>query len=523
MKPLSPRITVRTVLCLVLTFTHLTYAGSATWNLNPTNGDWNTPANWTPATVPNGDGDDATFAVTSQANISLFVPVLLNQIIFNPGASAYTISFSNTSSSTITGGIINNSGINEDFVTVAAPDSGRIFLSGPFTVGGNVTFTNQGQSNGNVGGQLVVNAPGADLGRSTVINLPGGVTTFWSGGSAGHATITNQGGTRSGIGRGSTSFLSIDDNEPTAANATFINYGSNVRGGLGGSTSFHGSMSAANSTLIAYGGQNGGHGGTIEFDLKSKGGAARVKVYDNGSLDISGHNQGAVGVGSLEGTGQVFLGGNSLRVGSNNHTTSFSGLIQDGGIFGGTGGSLVKTGTNNLTLAGLNAYTGGTTINGGRLLVVTSLATGSGPVQVNAGTLLAIGTLTGPVTCGKGNGMGAFLDAETSQPFTIQKALTFNADGTYDCEIDSDTQATDFVIAEGITINSGAQIALSDLGTSTLPAGTIITVLSNSGATSTAGAFSNLPDGSAVAIGNNTFQANYEGGDGNDLTLTVVP
>jgi hypothetical protein len=25
-----------------------------------------------------------------------------------------------------------------------------------------------------------------------------------------------------------------------------------------------------------------------------------------------------------------------------------------------------------------------------------------------------------------------------------------------------------------------------------------------------------------VTIGSNTFQANYEGGDGNDLTLTVV-
>ena len=35
--------------------------------------------------------------------------------------------------------------------------------------------------------------------------------------------------------------------------------------------------------------------------------------------------------------------------------------------------------------------------------------------------------------------------------------------------------------------------------------------------------FSNLPDGSTVTIGSNTFQADYEGGDGNDLTLTVVP
>ncbi len=33
----------------------------------------------------------------------------------------------------------------------------------------------------------------------------------------------------------------------------------------------------------------------------------------------------------------------------------------------------------------------------------------------------------------------------------------------------------------------------------------------------------NLPDGGSITVGNNTFQASYEGGDGNDLTLTVVP
>jgi hypothetical protein len=27
-------------------------AGSATWNLNPTSGDWNIAANWNPMTVP---------------------------------------------------------------------------------------------------------------------------------------------------------------------------------------------------------------------------------------------------------------------------------------------------------------------------------------------------------------------------------------------------------------------------------------------------------------------------------------
>ena len=41
------------------------HAGSATWNLHPTSGDWDTAANWTPATVPNGPADIATFSTSS--------------------------------------------------------------------------------------------------------------------------------------------------------------------------------------------------------------------------------------------------------------------------------------------------------------------------------------------------------------------------------------------------------------------------------------------------------------------------
>ncbi len=41
--------------------------------------------------------------------------------------------------------------------------------------------------------------------------------------------------------------------------------------------------------------------------------------------------------------------------------------------------------------------------------------------------------------------------------------------------------------------------------------------------TPTGRTFSNLANGSVIPIGNNTFQANYEGGGGHDFTLTVVP
>ena len=56
-----------------------------------------------------------------------------------------------------------------------------------------------------------------------------------------------------------------------------------------------------------------------------------------------------------------------------------------------------------------------------------------------------------------------------------------------------------------------------------LSAGTTLTVISNTAATPIVGTFANLPDHSIVTIGGNHFQVNYEGGDGNDLTLTVVP
>jgi hypothetical protein len=47
--------------------------------------------------------------------------------------------------------------------------------------------------------------------------------------------------------------------------------------------------------------------------------------------------------------------------------------------------------------------------------------------------------------------------------------------------------------------------------------------ISNTSVNPTSGTFINLADGAIVNIGGVNFQADYEGGDGNDLTLTVVP
>jgi autotransporter-associated beta strand protein len=251
-----------------------------------------------------------------------------------------------------------------------------------------------------------------------------------------------------------------------------------------------------------------------------------VEVFDFGYLDISGHNDSGVTVGSIEGTGDVFLGANNLSVGSNNRSTTFSGLIQDG--FSGTGGgSLTKIGRGTLILTGANTYTGGTTIEEGQLLVdnTTGSGLGSGSVQVNAGRLGGNGTIAGAVTLGTGSGAGATLApgerCDDLGTITIQGPLTFNSDSRYNCGLKTRRHAVvDTVVANGVTINGGQFVIAAHSG-SALPHGTILTVIDNTAATPIAGTFGNLADGSIFTIGNNTYQVSYEGNDGNDLTLTV--
>ena len=78
------------------------------------------------------------------------------------------------------------------------------------------------------------------------------------------------------------------------------------------------------------------------------------------------------------------------------------------------------------------------------------------------------------------------------------------------------------IVSAGVTIDSSAHIILADSGSTLLPLGSVFTVISNT-ATPITGTFDNLPDGGTITVGSNTFQANYEGGDGNDLALTVQP
>jgi autotransporter-associated beta strand protein len=543
------------LLTLLLATASSSFAGSATWKAAPATGDWFTATNWTPTTVPNGPADTATFASSNKRRPFIAFNAEVNGIVFNPGASAFTIMNAPGTSPTFTisgVGITNNSGIVQNFafelagaqilfLNSATAGSLTAFTTTNMTFGGNstagnATFTNNGLvtfTNTATADDATFNNPSvlifdgdSTAGNGTFTNpgfiqfgeVPGDAST------AGNGTFTNPGSASSTIGGGLIVF-----HFGTAGDATFINDGATASDGIAGETLFQDTGDAGNAILIANGGTGGGDGGSIQFATASTGGTARVEVFGNGTLDISQHDSPGVTTGSIEGDGLVFLGGVNLTVGTNNLSTTFSGLMQDGGFSGGTGGSLTKAGKGKLTLSNASNYTGGTTVTKGTLLVrnTTGSATGTGAVQVNAGTLGGTGKITGAVTVGTGTTSGAILLAGNSATkpgtLTINSALTFNSLSTYKCVLSRTTVKASQVVGLGVTIKSGVPFTFLDIGTGTLATGTVFTVINNTSASPITGTFSNLASGSVFTSNGNNFQASYTGGTGNDLTLTVVP
>jgi hypothetical protein len=360
---------------------------------------------------------------------------------------------------------------------------GFVNFEGALSSAGTGTFINQAGTSSGGGGFTEFDGTttmAATATNATITNDGGatlgayGLTIFTTISTAANATITNDGGTASGADGGQTDFF----NSSTAGSATITNNAGAVAGAIGGSTQFSDTSATGNATLIANGGLGGG--GSIQFFNSSAGGTARVEVFNNGTgtpgnLDISSHVAPGVTIGSLEGSGNVFLGGRNLTVGSNNMSTTFSGVIQDGGIGGGTGGSLTKIGTGTHTLSGANTYTGGTMVNAGALLVnnTTGSGTGSGSVTANSGGILGgTGTISGPVTISSG---AVLLGGKGSTPtgaLTIANNLTLNSGSTIELVLGaSGTHSTltrtggtwTFAANQAFTfINGGAQPGVYD-------------------------------------------------------------
>ena len=200
----------------------------------------------------------------------------------------------------------------------------------------------------------------SSAGDSAIVNNKTGAVAFGGNSSAGTAFISNSGSlafngnssaAEADLVNNATGTIAVRDNA-TLGQAEVNN---------GGRLEFSGNGSAGAASILT------GPAGITLFTGTSSGGTAALETDAGGIVDFSGLTSGKTTVGSIAGPGRYWLGGITLEVGANNRSTTVDGVISDGGLSGGTGGSLVKVGTGTLALGGANTYSGATVLRRGTL------------------------------------------------------------------------------------------------------------------------------------------------------------
>lgn len=234
------------------------------------------------------------------------------------------------------------------------------------SAGGN-SFLNAGQINGSVSmgnnstntftaitGSSVSNGggTGASLGGLSGVNLTFAATGQVDGGQGGTNTLVLQ--NTAGVGGGAT-------DSGTASGDTYINFKKLLV--ESGTWTLTGALVSDSTTL---------NGGAVVVD-----------------------SNGALGTGGLLVTGASTLSSGNSNVVLSNNVELNANLTVDGsndlglnGVISG-GGQLVKNGSGNLTLGGINQFSGGTALGGGTLTITRSDSLGSGALTATGNSTLA--------------------------------------------------------------------------------------------------------------------------------------
>ncbi len=235
---------------------------------------------------------------------------------------------------------------------------------------------------------------------------------------------------------------------------------------------------------------------------------SRVTVASTGRLLL-----GADTIGSLDGDGTVeIFNTGELRTGGNNASTTFDGVILGGG-------GLAKRGTGVFTLNGINTYTGPTFVEAGTLVVNGTQAGSDVTVRTNA-TLAGNGAV-GDLNLATGGNLSPGLS-----PGRLSALNTVASnDATIRIELRGPLPAVDYdqLRINGTLNLTGSKLLVNSLLTNTPPIdGQVFMLIDNNSNDAITGSFDSLPNGTLMNVAEIPMRLNYNGGTGNDVTLTVT-
>lgn len=272
------------------------FAESGTWLFNPVNGDWNTPANWSSNSVPNSPSDTATFDTSIVTNVSLSASVVVDSVVFDSGASSYTITCPSGQTLSIEGtGIANQSGTVQTFVAsggllkfTGTDKAGRTALIA--TAGGTIEFDNE--ANGGQASVLLDNG-----GTLRLTNGANGQTSIGSLEGDGQVTISGYRALEVGGDNRSTTFSGV------ISGGSLIKTGSGTLTLTGANTYDHTALRRG--TLLVNNTTGSGTGG---IRVRVFGGILGGTGYINGKTTIDGTLGGAWLSPGVDGPGTLRFG-----------------------------------------------------------------------------------------------------------------------------------------------------------------------------------------------------------------------
>lgn len=297
----------------------------------------------------------------------------------------------------------------------------------------------------------------------------GGAAPTWDPGVGGFGA--GDGGTGIGLGRGG--------GGAGMGGAVFVMQGGTLS--IGGSFSVNGSSVAGGTSLIGNDGQGFGTGffmqgsGTLAF---SPGAGQTQRIADN-----------------IEDEAGVIAGGYVAPAG-----------FGPGGSWG-----IAKTGGGALELAGVNSYSGPTTVNDGALIVNGSIVNSETTVN-SGGTLMGSGQL-GAVTVASG---GVHAPGNSIGTQIVNGPYILAAGAILEIELNAAGQS-DLVVVNGTVDITGATLRVLAEG-GTYAATTDYLIIDNDGADAVVGTFAPITSNLAFL----TPSVSYTGGDGNDVVLTMT-